>query len=295
MFRSSSSTSFFPMYPADGAKLLVTGCMFCCGMSPRKAALVLICTTVPCALLMIVYSIWNFISGISRGGGINSMMGSMMGFMAVMGLFEVYRIWELRKRRQLYQHSLFQTARSWQRRETDRFGTVNRLNQADYDDDEPVSRGSMCGSVLRSLRPTGGWSCAGCLGCLFPCLFRPAPASPNTASTGPLSAPFRSSVSDGTPLGGNGGAATDQVRNQRLQFLAQMDQQAADRKRTVREYMEQQYSSGGSPSSASSPPAAPTPPPAPAVLAAVSEPGPQSFSSIQLSESGGEHRGDQQV
>merc|ERR1740138_158636 len=33
---------FFPMYPADGSKLLVTSLMFCCGLAPRKAANVLL-------------------------------------------------------------------------------------------------------------------------------------------------------------------------------------------------------------------------------------------------------------
>merc|ERR1719215_866592 len=54
---------FFPMYPADGAKLLVTGLMFCCGVPPRTAALILIVFSVPCAALMIFYAVYGIVHG----------------------------------------------------------------------------------------------------------------------------------------------------------------------------------------------------------------------------------------
>lgn len=294
---------FFPMYPADGAKLLVTGLMFCCGLPPRRAAMVLICTTVPCALLMIGYAVYTFVAGVSHGAGISGMMGSLMGFMAVMGLFEAYKIFQLRKNRQLHTHSLFQTARSWNRREHDGFGYVNRMNQGDFDDDMPLTGGGTCGSLFRSFRPEGGWSCAGCLGCLLPCLFRPGAARDARPggggnypeASGPLEAPFTSS---GVPLAGPAPNA-DEVRNQRLNFLGQMDQRAADRQRTVRSYMDQQYGGGAGPR-ASAAAAATAPgaqdsaqrPMAPGVAAAGGDgggggaaPG-ESFSAIQMAEGG---------
>jgi len=43
---------FFPMYPADGSKLLVTSLMFCCGVAPRRAANVLLAVSVPCSALL---------------------------------------------------------------------------------------------------------------------------------------------------------------------------------------------------------------------------------------------------
>lgn len=232
---------FFPMYPADGAKLLVTGCMFCCGMPPRKAALFLICTTVPCALLMIGYSVYSVYNGVSRGQGISGMMGSLMGYMALMGLAEAYRIWQLREARLLHQHALFQTARSWGRREHDGQGLVSRINVAEFDDEQPLNRGGMCASMMRSCRPEGGWSCAGCLGCLLPCLFRPRAREVTVGgqAAGTLWQPF---TGTGTPLGTP--ASPDQLRNERLHFLGEMDRQAVERQRTVRDYMDETYGRG---------------------------------------------------
>ena len=61
---------FFPMYPADGSKILVCTLMFVCGMSARKAALVLIGVTVPCAMLLLAYagySAYLFVSSLGQG------------------------------------------------------------------------------------------------------------------------------------------------------------------------------------------------------------------------------------
>merc|ERR1719424_1760234 len=65
---------FFPMYPADGSKLLVTSLMFCCGLAPRRAANVLLGLSVPCALLIIGCSLYIVYAGSTSGGGTSSML-----------------------------------------------------------------------------------------------------------------------------------------------------------------------------------------------------------------------------
>lgn len=137
---------FFPMYPADGSKLLVTSLMFCCGLAPRRAANVLLGVSVPCALLMCVYSAYVVFHGLTSGQGASSMMVGLMGFMGVMSLMESWNIYNLKRQRQLHRHALFQTARSWNRSERDAFGAVHRINTSEYDDDTPLFTGG-CSSV----------------------------------------------------------------------------------------------------------------------------------------------------
>merc|ERR1719226_412094 len=85
-----------------------------------------------------------------------------------MSLVEARRIWQLRKARQLHTHPLFEVARSWQRSERDEFGRVRRINNSDFDDEEPLTRG--CGAGRQ-------WTCVGCLTCMLPCLMRRSPGS----------------------------------------------------------------------------------------------------------------------
>jgi len=170
---------FFPMYPADGSKLLVTTLMFCCGVPARTAALVLLCVSVPCGILFIGYSAWTLFSGIAVGQGGAAMLNSITGFMGIMSLVEAYKIWELRKARRLHTHPVFQTARSWNRTERDQFGQVHRINASDFDDEAPFTTGGACKEACVSLcgvcTPAEGVSC---FGCLCPCLFRRQRAEP---------------------------------------------------------------------------------------------------------------------
>merc|ERR1719436_1489333 len=107
--------------------------MFFCGVTPRRAALILVCVSVPCASLMILYALYSFYMLVTAGGG--SMMTGLMGWMGVMSLMEAKKIWELRTMRRLHTHALFQTARSWQRVERDSFGVVHRINtNVDFDE-----------------------------------------------------------------------------------------------------------------------------------------------------------------
>merc|ERR1719277_1337473 len=58
---------FFPMYPADGSKLLVTSLMFFCGVPARTAALVLVFASIPCAMLLIGWAALVIFEGFSSG------------------------------------------------------------------------------------------------------------------------------------------------------------------------------------------------------------------------------------
>ncbi|CAK0867367.1 unnamed protein product, partial [Prorocentrum cordatum] len=115
--------------------------MFFCGVSPRSAALVLICTSVPCGLLVIGWAIYTVFFALVGGGGAGSMLSGLMGWMGVMSLVEARRIWQLRKARQLHTHPLFEVARSWQRSDRDQFGRVHRINNSDFDDEQVLTRG----------------------------------------------------------------------------------------------------------------------------------------------------------
>lgn len=124
----------FPMYPADGAKLLTTGLMYCCGVSARLAALVLICCSFVCASAMIGYSLWSVMVGINAGAGSNALMSGLMGLMGVMSLVEAYKLHQMREQRQLHKHPLFQTARSQIVTQHDGSGMVTTFNQQGLDD-----------------------------------------------------------------------------------------------------------------------------------------------------------------
>jgi len=176
---------FFPMYPADGSKLLVCTLMFVCGMPARKAALILIGVAVPCAALLIAYAGYSVYMMIRFRAGMY-ILGFLAGWMGVMSLAEVHNIWTLRKARRLHEHPLFQTARSWQTQQRDEFGVVHRLNVSDFDDDAPMRRVSVCGVCFGGSRDRSEPR-RGILACMFPCCVRRrAPVSdtigPTTAS-----------------------------------------------------------------------------------------------------------------
>lgn len=225
---------FFPMYPADGAKLLVTSLMFFCGVPARTAALVLVCASVPCALLLIGWALSSVIGGITHGGGAASMLSGLMGWMGVMSLQEAWRIWQLRKARQLHTHPLFEVARSWQRSDRDEIGRVRRINNSDFDDEEPLTRG--CAGRW------GQWSCAGCLTCMLPCIMRPSPGA-----GGGVEQTLR-------PPPAAGATPTQQsavLRDARAQLLNNIDAQQTRKQMTVRDLQEQAESptAGGASSS----------------------------------------------
>eukprot|EP00929_Paragymnodinium_shiwhaense_P004579 TRINITY_DN105648_c0_g1_i1.p1 TRINITY_DN105648_c0_g1~~TRINITY_DN105648_c0_g1_i1.p1 ORF type:complete len:406 (-),score=30.23 TRINITY_DN105648_c0_g1_i1:35-1252(-) len=99
---------FFPMYPADGSKLLTLGLIQCCGTSVRTAATVLLTCTSLCAAALLLYAIDTFKHS-SRGEN-DAMMCSIMGFMGVMSIVEACRLQELRSSGQLHQHPTFSMA-----------------------------------------------------------------------------------------------------------------------------------------------------------------------------------------
>jgi len=119
---------FFPMYPMDGAKLIVCTLQLFCASSARCAAKVLVYTSVPLALLFI----GNSLIGL-RSGGLSPGITAYMGLMCLM---ESYKIYQLMRDNRLYTHPLFELARSSTRDVTDDMGTSTRLNTQERDDPE---------------------------------------------------------------------------------------------------------------------------------------------------------------
>lgn len=119
---------FFPMYPMDGAKLIVCSLQLFCRASARCAAKVLIGTSLPLAVIFIGYSLKGM-----AGGGLMPGVTAYMGFMCLM---ETYKIYRLLKEEQLHTHPLFESARSAVRPVVDSAGVSQRLNDSSRDDEE---------------------------------------------------------------------------------------------------------------------------------------------------------------
>lgn len=94
---------FFPMYPMDGAKIITCSLQFFFNASAVCAAQVLICTSVPLALLFIGRALMGM-----HGGGLAPGITLFLGFMC---LAEAYKIYRLMKEDQLASHPLFELAR----------------------------------------------------------------------------------------------------------------------------------------------------------------------------------------
>eukprot|EP00441_Pelagodinium_beii_P015823 CAMPEP_0197669386 /NCGR_PEP_ID=MMETSP1338-20131121/71823_1 /TAXON_ID=43686 ORGANISM="Pelagodinium beii, Strain RCC1491" /NCGR_SAMPLE_ID=MMETSP1338 /ASSEMBLY_ACC=CAM_ASM_000754 /LENGTH=324 /DNA_ID=CAMNT_0043248937 /DNA_START=207 /DNA_END=1181 /DNA_ORIENTATION=+ len=119
---------FFPMYPMDGAKLIVCSLQLFCGASARCAAKVLIGTSIPLAVFFIGHTLMGI-----HGGGLQPGITMYMGFMC---LAESYKIYRLYKEEKLYTHPLFEQARSDTTRINDGGGPAARLNTEQRDDPE---------------------------------------------------------------------------------------------------------------------------------------------------------------
>lgn len=132
---------FFPMYPADGAKLLTSSLMHCCGVRPYKAAGVLIWTSGICAILLIAWSVYSFEKGIGNafgsafhGGsgagtsGMAAFSGLLPGFLGLMALQETWTIYNLRLNNRLSEHQYFRVARTDITQARDQHGRIATLN-----------------------------------------------------------------------------------------------------------------------------------------------------------------------
>jgi len=131
---------FFPMYPMDGAKLIVCSLQLFCGASARCSAKVLVYTSVPLAVLFI----GNSFFGMKGGGGLQPGITMYMGIMC---LAESYKIYKLMKDERLYTHPLFELARSSTREVDDGNGIARRLNPSDRDDEERAGGGGVPASA----------------------------------------------------------------------------------------------------------------------------------------------------
>jgi Zn-dependent protease len=119
---------FFPMYPMDGAKLIVCSLQLFCNASAKCAAKVLIGMSLPLAIIFIGYSL----KGMSAGG----VMPGVTAYMGFMCLMETYKIYSLYKTSMLHTHPLFESARSHTRSVVDQEGISTRLNDSERDDEE---------------------------------------------------------------------------------------------------------------------------------------------------------------
>jgi len=217
---------FFPMYPADGSKLLVTSLMFCCGLSARRAANVLLAVSVPCSLLLIVWSAYSVISAFAGGENATaSLLSGVMGFMGVMSLMEANKIWQLKKARRLNTHPLFLTARSWQREDRDAFGVVHRINNSDFDDDVPFTSRGTCREFWSDLRQPGGCKQLIC-GCSVTRFCCPCFLPPDDAGT------IEEAARRLTPAEA---AAQQDLRQQRLNMLNRVENQTRSFQKSVRQ------------------------------------------------------------
>jgi len=92
----------FPMYPMDGAKLIVCSLQLFCGVSAYTAAKVLVFTSVPLALVFAGHALLG-----AHGGGLQP---GIMLFLSCMCLAEAYKIHRLAREEQLHTHPLFELA-----------------------------------------------------------------------------------------------------------------------------------------------------------------------------------------
>jgi len=200
---------FFPMYPMDGAKLIVCSLQLFCGASARCAAKVLVYTSVPLAVIFIGHSLWGL-----GGGGLQPGITAYMGFMC---LAESYKIWRLMKEERLYTHPLFELARSSTREYNDGNGMTNRLNDRLRDDEEAPRRAPQV--QFSELKPFAGAGRA-LGGGGAPSM----PAASNGADAGAGSSP-----SGGDSVGSSPAAPG------RNAWLRRVEQEAAQKTKTVRQ------------------------------------------------------------
>lgn len=220
---------FFPMYPMDGAKLIVCSLQLFCGTSARCAAKVLVYTSTPLAIFFIGRSFMGM-----RGQG--GFQPGVMMFLGFMCLAESYKIWKLMKEERLYTHPLFELARSSTREVSDSMGTSARLNTATRDDEEAPSRRAPQTSFTE-LRPFTG---AGHV-------LSGAPAAAAAAAearvemncfvAGPSGATAEASgrAAGRAAAGGGGGAAGGPAEHARAAWLDRLDRERADKAKSVRE------------------------------------------------------------
>jgi len=204
---------FFPMYPMDGAKLIVCSLQLFCGVSARCAAKVLVGTSVPLAVLFIGYSLKGL-----GGGGLQPGITAYMGFMC---LSESYNIYTLMKEERLYTHPLFGAARSSTREVVDSMGVTNRLNTTERDDEEAARAPQV---QFTELRPFSGAGRS--LGAASEASSPVPPGKQESAGGG------ASEAASGAVLGGGGSDA-------RAAWLSRMEQQSADRAKSVRQLEEE--------------------------------------------------------
>ncbi|CAK9098258.1 unnamed protein product [Durusdinium trenchii] len=146
---------FFPMYPMDGAKLIVCSLQLFCGASARCAAKVLLCTSIPLSVIFIGDALLSAMGRSFMGGRGGGLQPSIMAYMGIMCLSESYRIYRLFQEERLYTHPLFALARSDTTRVVDRHGATTRLNTSERDDPEAAAAPQVQFSEIRAFAGQG--------------------------------------------------------------------------------------------------------------------------------------------
>jgi len=145
---------FFPMYPMDGAKLIVCSLQLFCGASARCAAKVLLWTSIPLSVIFIGDALLSAV-GKSFMGSRGGLQPGIMAYMGLMCLSESYKIYRLYVEERLYTHPLFELARSDTSRVVDRNGASTRLNTSDRDDPEAPANPQVQFSEIRAFGGQG--------------------------------------------------------------------------------------------------------------------------------------------
>lgn len=207
---------FFPMYPMDGAKLIVCSLQLWCNASARCAAKVLVYTSVPLAVVFIGYSLMGL-----HGGGLQPGITAYMGLMCLM---ESYKIYQLMKEERLHTHPLFELARSQTRPVSDGYGNSVRLNQYDRDDEEMAVAAPQV--TFTEMRPFGGEG--------------------RTLAGGQSSSPSQRALSEERPAKvGVPAAASAADRGGRSAWLDKVEKEQQQRAKTVRELEEERLEREG--------------------------------------------------
>jgi Zn-dependent protease len=95
-------TVFFPLYPLDGSKLLVTGLQLC-GMRTKSAARTFIWVSGVCAVLVLVLMVYGrYVEKMSYGITLSVLLSLGIGMMG-----QTLELYELGRKRLLHTHPLF--------------------------------------------------------------------------------------------------------------------------------------------------------------------------------------------
>eukprot|EP00746_Dinoflagellata_sp_MGD_P064308 gnl/MRDRNA2_/MRDRNA2_268673_c0_seq1.p1 gnl/MRDRNA2_/MRDRNA2_268673_c0~~gnl/MRDRNA2_/MRDRNA2_268673_c0_seq1.p1 ORF type:complete len:404 (-),score=33.79 gnl/MRDRNA2_/MRDRNA2_268673_c0_seq1:145-1290(-) len=188
-----------PTHPSDASKLLVTGLIWLCGLPARVACLILLCISVPLGVAFITLALYRYLAGLDP-------VTCLLAYLGVIGLIQANCIYQLLRQGQLYLHALFPTARSWRRGHS---GVARDI--ADVDDPQEDNWGPCCACLPRTA--------------LRPQLAEVQEPLLETEPSGPTQSPGTVHLRQ----------QEQRIRQNRSDFLHNLERQQADQQRSVRE------------------------------------------------------------